>query len=74
MFFVETSYTFPTYQYLQKGFYDFFILFRSWAGFYTLVFYIVINNSRSKKNKKNLEHTFADIDPYEMYAKVRQRY
>ena len=38
----------------------FFLLFRSWViskkekrpGFYILVFYIVINNSRSKQNKK----------------------
>ena len=29
-------------------------------GFYTLVFYIVINNSRSKQ-KKNPEHVFVDI-------------
>ena len=47
----------------------FFILFRSWVicknlkrpGFYTLVFYIFINTSRSKQNKKNSEHPFADI-------------
>ena len=71
MFFVETSDTFPTYQYLQRGVHDFVFLFRSWViskkekrpGFYTLVFYIVINNSRSKQNKRNLEHTFVDIDP-----------
>ena len=72
MFFVETSHTLPTYQYLQRGVHDFcFFLFRSWViskkekgpGFYTLVFYIVINNSRSKQNKRNLEHTFVDIDP-----------
>ena len=40
---------------------------KSWKdlvfGFYTLVFYIFINNSRSrqKKKKKNLEHPFVDI-------------
>ena len=30
-------------------------------GFYTLVFYILINNSRSKQNKKNSEHAIVDI-------------
>ena len=30
-------------------------------GFYTLFFYIVINNSRSKQNKKYPEHSFVDI-------------
>ena len=30
-------------------------------GFYTLVFYTVINNSRSKQNLKNPTHTFVDI-------------
>ena len=47
----------------------FFILFRSWVickdkkrpGFYTLVFYIFINNSRPKQNKKNPEHAFVEI-------------
>ena len=47
----------------------FFILFRSWVinknvkrpGFYALVFYIFINNSRSKQNLKNPEHSFVDI-------------
>ena len=47
----------------------FLILFRSSVicknqkrpGFYTLVFYIFINNSRSKQNKKNPEHPFLDI-------------
>ena len=47
----------------------FFILFRSWVicknwkrpGFYTLVFYTFINNSRSKQNKKNPTHPFVDI-------------
>ena len=45
---------------------DLFILFRSWVicknvkrpGFYALVFYTFINNSRSKQNKKNLTHSF----------------
>ena len=47
----------------------FFISFRSWVigknlkrpGFYTLVFYTSINNSRSKQNKKNLTQPLADI-------------
>ena len=47
----------------------FFILFRSWVickklkrpGFYKLVFYTFINNSRSKQNKKNPTHPFVDI-------------
>ena len=30
-------------------------------GFYALVFYIFINNSRSKQNKKNPKHAFLDI-------------
>ena len=28
---------------------------------YTLVFHIFINNSRSKQNKRNLDHPFVDI-------------
>ena len=44
----------------------FFILFRSWVicknlkrpGFYTLVFYTFINNSRSKRNKKKSHTSF----------------
>ena len=47
----------------------FFILFRSSVtceikkrpGFYTLIFCIFINNSRSKQNKKNPEHPFVEI-------------
>ena len=47
----------------------FVILFRSWVicknqkrtGFYSLVFYFSINNSRSKQNKKKTPHTFVDI-------------
>ena len=48
----------------------FSILFRSWviwknqkrSGFYTLVSYTFINNSRSKQNKKkNPKHPFVDI-------------
>ena len=50
----ETSHTFPTYQCLQK-----LIIKVNWVncknkkrpGFYTLVFYIFINNLRSKQNK-----------------------
>ena len=47
----------------------FFILFRSWVickkikrpAFYTLVFYVFINNSRSKQNKKNPRQIFVDV-------------
>ena len=47
----------------------YFILFLSWVmckkikrpGFYTLVIYIFINNSRSKQSKKNLDYSFLDI-------------
>ena len=47
----------------------FFLSFRSWVicknlkrpGFYTLVFYTFINNSRSKQNKKNSTHSFVGI-------------
>ena len=41
-------------------------------GFYTFIFYIFINNSRSKQNKKNPEHTFVDIGTQEMCAKFQQ--
>ena len=65
MFLAETSRMFLTYPCLKKGVRDFFIiiiLYRSWAicknkkrpGFYALVMYIFINNSRSKQNKKIL--------------------
>ena len=47
----------------------FLILFRSWVinknvkrpGFYALVFYISINNSRSKQNKENPRQFFVDV-------------
>ena len=50
----------------KKVFKIFFILFKSWViyknkkwpGFYTLIFYIFINNSRSKQNPEQL---FVDI-------------
>ena len=32
-----------------------------------------INNSRSKQNKKNTEHRFADIGKTETYAKFQQK-
>ena len=56
----------PTYQSLQKGIRDIFILFwswvicknKKWTGFYTLIFYIFINNSRSKQNKKKSSAPF----------------
>ena len=58
----------------------FFILFRSWVicknlkktGFYTLVFYTFISNSRSKQNKKNPTNPFVDITKYKKYAKFQQ--
>ena len=68
-FFAETLHTFSTYQCLQKGLWDFSILFRSWVickhwkrpGVHTLVFYTFMNNSRSKQKKKNPTHPFVDI-------------
>ena len=39
---------------------------------YTLVFHIFINNSRSKQNKRNLEHPFVDIIR-EMCEKFQQK-
>ena len=43
----------PTFtSYLQKS---------KRPGFYALVFYIFINNWRSKQNKKNPQHPFLDI-------------
>ena len=66
---IFTSSNYPTVQYSCKSVCGiFFILFRSWIicknlkrpGFYTLVFYTFINNSRSKQNKK-IPHPFVDI-------------
>ena len=59
----------------------FFILFRSWvicenqkrSGFYTIVFYIFINNSISKQNKKNAEHHFVDTVKWKTCAKFQQK-
>ena len=42
-------------------------------GFYTLGFYIFINNSRSKENKKNPEHPFLDIIKQKTCAKFQQK-
>ena len=58
----------------------FFISFRSWVickklkrpGFYTLVFYTFIDNSRSKQNKRNSTHPFVDIIKLETCAKFQQ--
>ena len=36
-------------------------------------FLLFANNSRSKQNKKNLEHTFVDIGKLETYAKFQQK-
>ena len=53
-----------------KGIRDFFLFcldlelfakIKKRPGFYTLVFYIFINNSRPKQNKKNPEHAFVEI-------------
>ena len=73
IFFAKTLHTFSTYQWLQKGVWDFFISFsfffffnfRSWvicknlkgSDFYKLGFYTSINSSRSKQNKKKIPHT-----------------
>ena len=59
----------------------FLILFRSWdtcknykrPGFYTIVFYIFIDNSRSKQNKRNPTHPVVDITKLETCAKFQQR-
>ena len=77
-FFADIFNTFPSYQCLQKGARDFFILSRSWVflqklkwpGFETLAFYIFINKSRSKQNKKNPEHPFVDINKSDTGAKL----
>ena len=42
-------------------------------GFYTLVFYTFINNSRSKQNKKNSTYPFADITKKKTCAKFQQK-
>ena len=34
---------------------------------------ILLNNSRSKQNKKNPEHSFVDIGKYETCAKFQQK-
>ena len=60
---------FPTYQCLQKGVRDFFILFRFGVickklkrpGFYTLFFTFLLITQDLEKIKKNPEHTFLDI-------------
>ena len=59
----------------------FFILFRSSVickikkrpGFYTLLFYTFINNSRSKQNEKNPAHAFVDITKWKACAKFQQK-
>ena len=60
IFFGETQHKFPTYKCLQKRVWDFFCLVQILSDlqklkrpdFYTLVFYIFINDSRSTQNKK----------------------
>ena len=66
-----TSSSYPTVQYFLLKLRTRFLLisFKSWVncknlkrlGFYTLVFYTFINNSRSKQNLKNATHAFVDI-------------
>ena len=79
--FAETSHTFPTYQCLQKDVWEFFYFVQILSyleklerpGFYTFGFYIFINNSRSRQNKKNLEHPFLDIIRQKTCAKFQQK-
>ena len=42
-------------------------------GFFTLVFYFFINNSRSKQTKKSPEHPFLDIFKQKTCAKFQQK-
>ena len=42
-------------------------------GFYTLVYYIFVNNSRSKQNEKNPAHSFVDIIKQKTSAKFQQK-
>ena len=42
-------------------------------GFYSLVFYIFIDNSRSKQNLKNPKHASEDIVKQETCAKIQQK-
>ena len=70
---------FPTYQCLQNGVFFNFVQILNYLqkskrpGFYTLIFYIVINNSRSKQNKKNPKNLFVDIVKQETCAKFQQK-
>ena len=56
----EFFHTLPSYECLQKGVWDFFILFRSWLFMKMVsvsvkkpgIFFILANNSSSKQNKK----------------------
>ena len=85
MYHTMSSILFNTFFHLTmctQGYLEFFfILFRSWvicenqkrSGFYTLVFYIFINNSRSKQNKKNAEHPFVDTVKLKTCAKFQQK-
>ena len=54
----------------------FFILFRSWVinkNVETRSFFIFVNNSRFKQNKKYPEHSFVDIGKEEGCAKFQQK-
>ena len=78
IFFAETSHMFSTYHCQKKGFLVFFILFRSWVickiikrpGFYKLFFYIFIDNSRSKQNKKKFHTLFCRHYQVEIACKL----
>ena len=61
---------FSSYQYLQKGVRKVFLFYvdlellakiKKRPGFYTLKKTRFINNSRSKQDEKNPEHSFVDI-------------
>ena len=79
-----TSSNYPTVQYFllkfcthvfyvpvsTKGFVEFFLFHLKRLGFCTLVFYIFINNSRSKQNPT---HPFVDIIKQKTCAKFQQK-
>ena len=66
---------------LQKNVRDFFYFDQIFSylqklkrpSFYALVFYIFVNNSRSKQNEKNPEHSFLDIVKQKTCAKFQRK-
>ena len=66
---VEILHTFPTYQYLQKDVWNFFILFRTWVicqnqktfGFYKLTKARFIDKSESKQGPTHPSVEFRQI-------------